>query len=409
MRHISILPGNAARARLGSNSSNRLNLFDTADFSAESLSDRQPPSCAKARLAEADAPGTLSGSVGFAPVLDPAAPCGPSTPTEGALLPLAPQFDETFSSQVHSPGETDPADPLSIPAPASEPDCPAEPAPRRRSYDGDASFTLYLHEIGQVKLLTAEEELRLAERIRQGDKEAREQMIKANLRLVVKIARDYEGIGLPLLDLISEGNIGLMKAVERFDPAKGAKLSTYASWWIKQSMKRALANQSKTIRLPVHLIDKISKMRRCAMQLQDQLGREPTDDELAQELGVASARVAQLRMASTRPASLDGPIAGDETTSLGELVPDEKAESPDEQLEGKNVLRMVQQLVQSLSPREARILRARFGLDGSPQASLDEVGRALGVTRERIRQLQQTALAKLRKMIERRNMLSRAN
>ena len=159
-------------------------------------------------------------------------------------------------------------------------------APRERertSYDGDTAIKLYLREIGQVKLLTPQEEIQLAAKIKKGDKKAREQMIKANLRLVVKIARDYEGIGLPLLDLISEGNIGLMKAVERFDPAKGGKLSTYGSWWIKQSIKRALANQSKTIRLPVHLVDKISKMRRTALRLQEELGREPTDDELGEE------------------------------------------------------------------------------------------------------------------------------
>src|SRR5437899_3277172 len=157
----------------------------------------------------------------------------------------------------------------------------APPERERSTYDGDTAIKLYLREIGQVKLLTPQEEIELAARIKKGDKKAREQMIKANLRLVVKIARDYEGIGLPLLDLISEGNIGLMKAVERFDPAKGGKLSTYGSWWIKQSIKRALANQSKTIRLPVHLVDKISKMRRTAMRLHEEFGREPTDEELA--------------------------------------------------------------------------------------------------------------------------------
>jgi RNA polymerase sigma factor (sigma-70 family) len=164
------------------------------------------------------------------------------------------------------------------------------PERERASYDGDTAIKLYLREIGQVKLLTPQEEIELAARIKKGDKKAREQMIKANLRLVVKIARDYEGIGLPLLDLISEGNIGLMKAVERFDPAKGGKLSTYGSWWIKQSIKRALANQSKTIRLPVHLVDKISKMRRTAMRLQEELGREPTDDEVAGEMGMPTSR-----------------------------------------------------------------------------------------------------------------------
>ena len=163
-------------------------------------------------------------------------------------------------------------------------------------YDGDTAIKLYLREIGQVKLLTPQEEIELAARIKKGDKKAREQMIKANLRLVVKIARDYEGIGLPLLDLISEGNIGLMKAVERFDPKKGGKLSTYGSWWIKQSIKRALANQSKTIRLPVHLVDKISKMRRDGDEIAGgMLGREPTDEELADEMGMTAARVRQMR------------------------------------------------------------------------------------------------------------------
>src|SRR4030088_1961645 len=150
--------------------------------------------------------------------------------------------------------------------------------------DSDTGIKIYLREIGQIPLLTPQEEIDLAARIKKGDREARALMIKANLRLVVKIARDYEGIGLPLLDLISEGNIGLMKAVERFDPAKGGKLSTYGSWWIKKSIKRPLANQSKTIRLPVHLVDKISKMRRTAMRLQEELGREPTDEELGEEL-----------------------------------------------------------------------------------------------------------------------------
>ena len=280
---------------------------------------------------------------------------------------------------------------------------PEEAAPRireRSSYDGDTAIKLYLREIGQVKLLTPQEEIELAARIKKGDKKAREQMIKANLRLVVKIARDYEGIGLPLLDLISEGNIGLMKAVERFDPAKGGKLSTYGSWWIKQSIKRALANQSKTIRLPVHLVDKISKMRRTAMRLQEELGREPTDDELGEELGITASRVAQMRMAAIRPASLDAPIGDEDSNNFAEVVQDESADTPYEQLEEKTVTRMLQEMVKTLDPREATILRARFGLDGGPQKTLEEVGEKFGVTRERVRQIQNIALKKLRKMIE---------
>jgi RNA polymerase primary sigma factor len=278
-----------------------------------------------------------------------------------------------------------------------------EPGPRgreRSAYDGDTAIKLYLREIGQVKLLTPQEEIDLAARIKKGDKKAREQMIKANLRLVVKIARDYEGIGLPLLDLISEGNIGLMKAVERFDPAKGGKLSTYGSWWIKQSIKRALANQSKTIRLPVHLVDKISKMRRTAMRLQEELGREPSDEELGEELGITASRVAQMRMAAIRPASLDAPIGDEDSNNFAEVVQDESADTPYEQLEEKTVTRMLQEMVKTLDPREATILRARFGLDGGPQKTLEEVGQKFGVTRERVRQIQNIALKKLRKMIE---------
>ncbi|MFO1498826.1 MAG: sigma-70 family RNA polymerase sigma factor [Verrucomicrobiota bacterium] len=270
----------------------------------------------------------------------------------------------------------------------------------RTSYDADTAIKLYLREIGQVRLLTPQEEIDLAARIKKADKKAREQMIKANLRLVVKIAHDYEGLGLPLLDLINEGNIGLMKAVERFDPAKGGKLSTYGSWWIKQSIKRALANQSKTIRLPVHLVDKISKMRRTAMKLQEEFGREPTDEELGEELGISAARVAQLRTAAIRPASLDAPIGDDDSNNFAEVVQDENADTPYEQLEEKTVNKMLHEMIKTLDPREATILRYRFGLDGGTEKTLEEVGEKFGVTRERVRQIQNIALNKLRKMIE---------
>ncbi len=217
-------------------------------------------------------------------------------------------------------------EPASVPREEEFP--PQEPTRERSAYDGDTAIKLYLREIGQVKLLTPQEEIELAARIKKGDKKAREQMIKANLRLVVKIAHDYENYGLPLLDLINEGNIGLMKAVERFDPAKGGKLSTYGSWWIKQAIKRALANQSKTIRLPVHLVDKISKMRRTAMKLQEVFGREPTDEELAEEMGMSPSRVAQMRTAAIRPASLDAPIGDDDSNNFAEVVQDENADTP---------------------------------------------------------------------------------
>jgi RNA polymerase primary sigma factor len=274
------------------------------------------------------------------------------------------------------------------------------PEPERQPYDGNTAIKLYLREIGQVKLLTPLEEIELAAKIKKGDKKAREQMIKANLRLVVKIAHDYENFGLPLLDLISEGNIGLMKAVERFDPAKGGKLSTYASWWIKQSIKRALANQSKTIRLPVHLVDKIARMRRVSLRLQEELGREPTDDELADEMGISVSRVSQMRTAAIRPASLDAPIGDDDSNNFSEIIADENADSPYEQLEEQTVTLMLQDMVKTLDQREATILRYRFGLDGGGEKTLEDVGQKFGVTRERVRQIQNIALRKLRKMIE---------
>lgn len=287
----------------------------------------------------------------------------------------------------------------SLPTP-TEGDTTAITRQESSRYDGDTAIRLYLREIGQVKLLTPDEEIQLAARIKKGDKKAREHMIKANLRLVVKIARDYEGIGLPLLDLISEGNIGLMKAVERFDPAKGGKLSTYGSWWIKQSIKRALANQSKTIRLPVHLVDKISKMRRTAMKLQEMLGHEPTDEELADEMGMTASRVRLMRQASIRPASLDAPIGDDDSNNFSDVVQDENATSPYDNLEDKTVTDMLQEMVKHLDDREATILRFRFGLDGGSEKTLEEVGVKFGVTRERVRQIQNLALKKLRKMIE---------
>jgi RNA polymerase primary sigma factor len=297
---------------------------------------------------------------------------------------------------VLAPGATAaPTTPYRIPEPARVP-----VSDTSFSSDGDTAIKLYLREIGLVKLLTVQEEIQLAARIKKGDKKAREHMIKANLRLVVKIARDYEGIGLPLLDLISEGNIGLMKAVERFDPAKGGKLSTYGSWWIKQSIKRALANQSKTIRLPVHLVDKISKMRRMGIKLQEELGREPTDEELAAELGTTAARISQMRTASIRPASLDAPVGDDDSNNFSEMVEDERAVSPYEELEDKTVTNMLQDMVKHLDSREATILGYRFGLDGGNEKTLEEVGVKFGVTRERVRQIQNLALKKLRKMIE---------
>jgi RNA polymerase primary sigma factor len=268
--------------------------------------------------------------------------------------------------------------------------------------DNDSGFKIYLREIGQTPLLTVEQEVQLAARIKKGDKEARSQMIRANLRLVVKIAHDYGNLGLPLLDLVSEGNIGLMKAVERFDPAKGGKLSTYAAWWIKQSIKRALANQSKTIRLPVHLVDKIAKIRRVSLSMSEELGREPTDQELADEVGLSAAKLSQLRTVSIRPASLDAPMNDEDGTEFGEIVGDDNAVDPAENLSDKNLQEEIADLLRVLDDRERKIIMSRFGLDGGNSRTLEEVGEKFGVTRERIRQLQNIALAKLRRALRKR-------
>ncbi len=265
--------------------------------------------------------------------------------------------------------------------------------------NSDSSLRIYMRDIMQTELLTPAEEVALAAKIKRGDRQARAAMIKANLRLVVKIAQGYSGYGVPLADLISEGNIGLMKAVERFDPAKGGKLSTYGSWWIKQSIKRALANQSKTIRLPVHMVDKIAKMRRISALLTECLGREPSEEELSEELGVPRRKLALLKRASQRPVSLDAPVNEDSPAGLAEVIGDEKSQSPLEALVTKNIHQQLDDLFGVLDERERRIIEFRFGLTGGQPKTLEEVGTELGVTRERIRQLQNVALTKMRRAL----------
>jgi RNA polymerase primary sigma factor len=264
---------------------------------------------------------------------------------------------------------------------------------------------VYLREIGRIPLLTPPQEIELAAKIKNGDGKARALMISSNLRLVVTIAQDYANLGLPLLDVISEGNIGLMTAVDRFDPLKGAKLSTYAAWWIRQAIKRALSNQSKTIRLPVHLGEKIAKVRTVALQMSEELGREPTDDELGEEIGIASGKVSQLKTASIRPASLDAPISDsdDDLTAFGESVGDEEARTPFESLRDKDLHNKVDGLLEELDDREKKIISQRFSFDGGKRKTLQQVGKKLGVSRERIRQLENIALSKLRRALSQRD------
>ncbi len=282
---------------------------------------------------------------------------------------------------------------------------PAEPVSSASSSGGN--LQLYLREIGRVKLLTPQEEIALAARIKKGDEQARAHMIEANLRLVVKIAHEYENMGLPLLDLINEGNIGLIKGVERFDPAKGAKLSTYASWWIKQSIRRALANQSKTIRLPIHVVDAVAHIHRAEMKLHESLDREPTDAEIADELGLDARRVRQYREAAKTPVSLEAPLGmDDDSDHFSEVVADTRAEAPFDQLVKESDQEMVQEVFATLSPRERTILSMRFGLEDDTPRTLEEIGEIYGVTRERIRQIQNEALKKLRTKVAKHDSLA---
>jgi RNA polymerase primary sigma factor len=271
------------------------------------------------------------------------------------------------------------------------------------SQQPDSNIKYYLSEISKTPLLTIQEEIELAERIKMGDQDARDHLIRANLRLVVKIARDYSGYGLSLSDLISEGNIGLMQAVDRFDPEKGGKLSTYGSWWIKQSIKRALANQSKTIRLPIHMVDKIARLRRIAASLTETLGREPTDEEIVEATGIPRQKIAMLKQASQRPTSLDAPINEGESMEYSEIVRDETVQSPFDALADKNMQNEISGLLSILNERELKIINERFGLTGKKPMLLEDVGREFGVSRERIRQLQNAALTKMRNAFMRKD------
>jgi len=284
---------------------------------------------------------------------------------------------------------------------------PTEPgeAWEKLSPDERSPIRSYLDQIGKTPLLTLEQETALARRVLKGDEAARQHMIQANLRLVVRIAKDYDNFGLPLMDLISEGNFGLIKAVERFDPDKGGKLSTYAAWWIKQAIKRALASNGKTIRLPVHMVDRIAQMRRVSNQLAKELEREPNNEEIAMAMDIPLSKVVHMKSVANRAASLDQPVGEDGDATLGDLVKDESARSPFENLRGKSDLTEIAEMLAHLEPREAEVITLRFGLNGESPLTLEEVGLQFKLTRERVRQLQQSALMQLRRMMTERQKL----
>ncbi len=262
------------------------------------------------------------------------------------------------------------------------------------------SLRLYLREIGKVPLLTADQEVYLAKRIERGDMEAKRQMIEANLRLVVSIAKSYLGRGLSFLDLIQEGSLGLIRAVEKFDYRKGYKFSTYATWWIRQAVTRAIADKARTIRIPVHMVEKLNKVVHVERQLVQRLGREPRPDEIAAELDMTTEEVREVLRMAQQPVSLEKPIGEDEESELGDFVQDDQAESPFDSASLSLRREDIERALESLPERERKVIELRYGLNGEPPCTLEEVGRAFGVTRERIRQIENNTLKKLETLPE---------
>ncbi|KKQ89309.1 MAG: RNA polymerase sigma factor [Berkelbacteria bacterium GW2011_GWA2_38_9] len=277
---------------------------------------------------------------------------------------------------------------------------PSEPEIEEEVNVSDDSVRLYLREIGRIPLLKTEDEIKLAKRIEHGDKLAKRQLIEANLRLVVSIAKKYIGRGLSLLDLIQEGNTGLIRAVEKFDYQKGFKFSTYATWWIRQAITRAIADQARTIRIPVHMIETINKLIRTQRQLIQDLGREPTPGEIAAEMGIDEDKVNHIIKISQETVSLEAPVGEEDDSRLGDFLQDEVSLTPDEVAVYQLMRGHVDQFLSELPPREQKILKMRFGLEGGRSHTLEEVGQEFGVTRERIRQIEAKALKKLEKHAE---------
>jgi len=271
------------------------------------------------------------------------------------------------------------------------------PAPEPSQTDPDDALGAYLREIGRGTLLTKEQEVELAKQIEAGSDAARRRMTEANLRLVVSIAKKYQGRGMPLLDLIQEGNVGLMRAVAKFDHRRGFKFSTYATWWIRQAVLRAIGDQARTIRLPIHIGDQTNKLVRISDRLRDSLGRQPTDEEIAEELGLTPIEVEGLRQTARDAVSLETPIGEDGDTELGHLIEDANAESPASAAMEADLKDQVDEVLSTLQPRERRVIQLRFGLTDGHQRALDEVARRLGTSRETVRQLERHALDKLRR------------
>lgn len=260
----------------------------------------------------------------------------------------------------------------------------------------DDPVRMYLKEIGKVPLLTAEEEVDIAKRMADGDQEAKQQLAEANLRLVVSVAKRYVGRGMLFLDLIQEGNLGLIKAVEKFDYRKGYKFSTYATWWIRQAITRAIADQARTIRIPVHMVETINKLIRVNRQLLQEYGREPRPDEIAAEMGISEEKVREIIKVAQEPVSLETPIGEEEDSHLGDFIKDDDAPAPDDMASFTLLKEQLMEVLDTLTPREEKVLRLRFGLDDGKARTLEEVGREFNVTRERIRQIEAKALRKLR-------------